>query len=620
MSFGVVAPDASAANDDITGHWAEKSLRYLNDEGIMNGYGNGIFKPNSKVTRAEFAAFVTRALDLPEDPNFEAFKDVELEKWYFGPIHKSAAVKIINGYPDGTFKPNNNISREHMAAVINQALKTKAIESTEGNVTFSDKADIHPDLLDDIGRVVSLKIVNGNPNGTYLPKNFTTRAEAAVVIHRLLTVMTPPKNYEYSTAKVNSSGEVVEVDKFETLTDAKNAISSNNQFIMKGKKIVWVKDGYLHTNQLTVVYTSTSLKGDSVTYVNSGAELELLEVGDGWVKVTSAESVGYVDINKVTLVPSELLKGRSYYKASSGELYHYIYVPQLNKYDKLAVGPAPSFLQEGKTYYSWDGNDFYTSSGSKVGQAYQYFQYLPLYSKTTYSAADLEKFIEKGFTARNGFTTSPLKGLGDDFKKAEQKYGVNALYFLAHAIHESNWGTSQIAQSKYNLFGWRATDTNPSENATTFASFEDGIDRAANEFIKQQYFNLDNWKYNGAFVGNKSKGMNVRYASDPYWGEKIAGLMHRADKILGGKDLHKYQLGVTLNKSTINVRNKATTVGSSVIYKYPFDGITFIINNEVNSSDGQWFNIMPIDSKYSAASIYHDGKYSNLTTELKVAK
>ncbi|WP_349408655.1 S-layer homology domain-containing protein [Pseudalkalibacillus sp. SCS-8] len=620
VAFGAIAPNVSAAEDDITGHWAEKSLRHLNEKGIMMGYGNGEFRPNSKVTRAEFAAFVTRALDLPDDPNFEPFQDVELDKWYYGPIHKSAAVKIINGYPDGTFKPNNNISREHMAVVINQALKTKAIEASEAEVNFTDKDKIHPSLLDDIARVISLKIVNGNPDGTYRPQANTTRAEAAVVIDRLLTVMTPPKNYEYSTAKVNGSGEVVVVDQFETFDQAKQNIASNDHFIMNGKKIVWIKAGYTHTNQLTVVYESKSLSGSTITYVNSGAEFNFIEAGDGWIKVQSAESIGYVDSNHVTLVPTALLKGRSYYKASAGELYHYIYVPQLDRYEKLVVGNAPSFLTEGTKYYSWDGHDFYTSTGKFVGQGYQYFQFLPLYSETSYTAAELDKFIEDGFTPRNGFNKSPLVGLGKNFKQAEAEYGINALYFLAHAIHESNWGTSQIAQSKYNLFGWKATDTNPGENATTFKSFEDGINRVAGEFIKPGYFNLKNWKYNGAFLGNKSRGMNVRYASDPYWAEKIAGLMYRADKMLGGKDMHKFKLGITLNAGGVNVRDKAIATGSNIIYTYPKNGITFIINKEVASGDGQWFNIMPIDKKYGSANIYHDGKHSELTTELKVAK
>ena len=113
----------------------------------------------------------------------------------------------------------------------------------------------------------------------------------------------------------------------------------------------------------------------------------------------------------------------------------------------------------------------------------------------------------------------------------ETTYGVNALYLMAHAIHESAWGTSSIAQTKYNLYGINATDADPEGNADTYVSFEDSIKRAA-EFVTSAYLSPTNWRYNGSFLGNKGAGMNVKYASDPYWGEKIAGHMYRADKYL----------------------------------------------------------------------------------------
>ena len=130
---------------------------------------------------------------------------------------------------------------------------------------------------------------------------------------------------------------------------------------------------------------------------------------------------------------------------------------------------------------------------------------------------------------------SPLAGLGSYFKEMEATYEVNALYLMAHAIHESAWGTSGIAQTKYNLYGINATDTDPEGNADTYASFEDSIKRAA-EFVTSAYLSPTNWRYNGSFLGNKGAGMNVKYASDPYWGEKIAGHMYRADKYLVGLD------------------------------------------------------------------------------------
>ena len=120
-------------------------------------------------------------------------------------------------------------------------------------------------------------------------------------------------------------------------------------------------------------------------------------------------------------------------------------------------------------------------------------------------------------------------------KEVEEEYSVNALYLMAHAIHESAWGTSMIAFDKRNLFGYGAVDSDPYNGAYTYESFEDSIEDAAKR-ITTNYLPSNGAYYNGAFLGNKGAGMNVKYASDPYWGEKIAAHMYRADQYLGGFD------------------------------------------------------------------------------------
>ncbi len=112
---------------------------------------------------------------------------------------------------------------------------------------------------------------------------------------------------------------------------------------------------------------------------------------------------------------------------------------------------------------------------------------------------------------------SPLVGLGDTFVAVQQEYGVNAVYQAAHAIHESAWGTSQIAQDKRNLFGWGAVDSNPYEGAMEFDSFADCVWHVMGE-ISDLYLEPGNWRYNGPTLD----GMNVYYATDDQWDVKIA--------------------------------------------------------------------------------------------------
>ncbi len=120
----------------------------------------------------------------------------------------------------------------------------------------------------------------------------------------------------------------------------------------------------------------------------------------------------------------------------------------------------------------------------------------------------------------NGFLAgSALAGLGASFMQAEATYHVSARYFVAHAILESGWGQSAIAQNKHNLFGFGANDSNPYGDATTFTSFDACIQYVA-QFIETHYLTVGGAYYHGATL----RGMNVDYASDPNWAEKIASI------------------------------------------------------------------------------------------------
>lgn len=111
---------------------------------------------------------------------------------------------------------------------------------------------------------------------------------------------------------------------------------------------------------------------------------------------------------------------------------------------------------------------------------------------------------------------SPLIGLGDTFVAVQEAFSVNAVYQAAHAVHESAWGTSTIAQDKRNLFGWGAEDSDPYGGAKRFDSFEDCVWYVM-EQVKTQYLTPGDFRYNGPNLD----GMNVYYATDDRWDVKI---------------------------------------------------------------------------------------------------
>jgi N-acetyl-anhydromuramyl-L-alanine amidase AmpD len=114
---------------------------------------------------------------------------------------------------------------------------------------------------------------------------------------------------------------------------------------------------------------------------------------------------------------------------------------------------------------------------------------------------------------------SPLIGLGDTWIDVQEQYSINALYQAAHAVHESYWGLSNIAQDKNNLYGWNAKDACPAECADGYDSFEQCV-RVVMERINDGYLTPGDWRYNGPNLS----GMNVYYATDDRWDVKIAGI------------------------------------------------------------------------------------------------
>lgn len=126
--------------------------------------------------------------------------------------------------------------------------------------------------------------------------------------------------------------------------------------------------------------------------------------------------------------------------------------------------------------------------------------------KSTVSAA----FINQRLAGTN------MAGLGQAFKKAEKAYGVNAIFLTGLAIHESDYGRSQIAQNKHNLFGFMAYDSSPYSSAGYFDSYEAGIDHVA-RYLGRHYLTPGGQFYSGKSIA----AINKRYATDQSWNTKI---------------------------------------------------------------------------------------------------
>ena len=282
-------------------------------------------------------------------------------------------------------------------------------------------------------------------------------------------------------------------------------------FQSNGKWIQSLK--YFKVKPITAYIYSES--GDILSYVNQGS----IVTYDGSKSKGSRLAVsisglfGYMNQSDLALVDegSEFIP---HYTTDGRFLYH-----ELSPYTSIRVAPHTSAMKIGKKYYSKDGEHF---DGFTIKNR---FLFKNLTEPTNYSADELNR-VYSIMNIRN----SRLAGKGAIFKEAEKRYGVNALYLMAHSALESAWGRSQIANDKNNFFGIAAYDTSPYDSAKKFDDVDKGILGAA-KWIRENY--IDRGRDH---LGNKATGMNVRYASDPYWGEKIASIMMNINSRLGGKD------------------------------------------------------------------------------------
>ncbi|MEH7511726.1 SH3 domain-containing protein [Gottfriedia acidiceleris] len=163
------------------------------------------------------------------------------------------------------------------------------------------------------------------------------------------------------------------------------------------------------------------------------------------------------------------------------------------------------------------------------------YQFIDLRTPSPVTAAQINTYIASN--VKSG-VKSILTGQGQLFIDAGNKYGVNALYLAAHAIHESGFGTSQISLGKNNLFGFGSYDATPYIASYKFMSVKENVEYIARS-IKSTYLNPSNWKYRGAYLGFSTKdmsnvridaaseGMNFYYATDPNWGNLIAQHMQK---------------------------------------------------------------------------------------------
>ncbi|NPV27274.1 MAG: S-layer homology domain-containing protein [Firmicutes bacterium] len=182
---------------DLTGHWSKADVELMAAKHIAKGMTQSEFVPDAVVTRAQFATLLQRVLDLPlENPANARFADVTSDAWYYGAVEAAAKAGLVNGYEDGTFQPDAQITRQEMAAMVARAMRAggKTVTLNADQVAavlakFQDASAIQAWAQEAAAIAVQEGIVQGRTADQYAPNADATRAEGTVMLKRLLSAL-----------------------------------------------------------------------------------------------------------------------------------------------------------------------------------------------------------------------------------------------------------------------------------------------------------------------------------------------------------------------------------------------------------------------------------------------
>lgn len=183
----VVDSDAatpSVSFQDVGSHWAKKWIESAYNLEFVTGYKDGTFKPDNPVTRAEFSTMLNKAMKIEISKELN-FSDVSGSDWFNNEVKKSVAAGFFSGYENNTFRPDNPITRQEAAKVVSGAITTGNIDG-EGAVLLNDYNTIQEWAKESVNTVYNKGYILGYPDKTYLPTRSLTRGEAAKIIFEIV--------------------------------------------------------------------------------------------------------------------------------------------------------------------------------------------------------------------------------------------------------------------------------------------------------------------------------------------------------------------------------------------------------------------------------------------------
>ncbi len=280
---------AASRFSDVSGHWAEEYIEKWVDRGVAGGYPDGTFRPDNKITRAEVAKVLAVAYELDAN-NGETvkFSDVSADSWYASYVDACSANGVLSGYSDGTFRPESFITRS-------EAVKMVAVSAGMGEVAsgledkgFTDYDKMPAWAAGYWNALYHAGAIHGDSQGTLRPTENITRAELMKI---LCVVYLEAKVYELSVSISDNLG---------------NTVSDKTSYLVGESKVVETLIPMLVANRenFAAVYPS----GDMRDLLDEGIALAKAGYADGWSEEELAAWEAYITENfgKVQGEPSAI--------------------------------------------------------------------------------------------------------------------------------------------------------------------------------------------------------------------------------------------------------------------------------------------------------------------------
>lgn len=305
---------AEFVSKDIHNHWAKSQICVMQEKGYIGGYPDGCFKPNKEITRAEFVSILNKLFGYNKKSEMKV-SDVHNSDWYYDSISIALESGYIGGYPDGTFKPNKAITRQEAASVIAKIKNLAPSKNSRKTDSFKDKDKIAKWSKSGIDAVVELGYMSGYPDGTFRPNQPMTRAEVVALLSRFLdsksSDQTQIKNNEEIKPKVEAKTDATtNSSKSGGNGSSSSSNNSNNKVNPFSNKGTFNSNYDLSTsdsvtygnNEVSTINGNVAIKGDLAS--SKVINLDNLEING---KLTIDVKDGHVNLNNTKVNQIEIV-------------------------------------------------------------------------------------------------------------------------------------------------------------------------------------------------------------------------------------------------------------------------------------------------------------------------